>query len=563
MTDRDKNASSLRRASGVSTLRTSSDFKFDFAARTSDYADFDVEIGKRAAGASASTEHVLVQQAPAGLHDDYSLSMDDEREELFKDAWFNIKEGDFATALELLRELLVLDPEHDEGMYLEAYCHYRLGGDGPMNALRLLQHLRYRPLESDLANRVRDLRAELRKNLTPAIVEEAKSTGRHGRAVVIPKLREFTGLVPEEGLPFVLLARALADAGQLREALAVALAGAAEAETDRDLTSDLAVHLALELRALPARTAVRQFRAGQPQDALRALAQVEPEWRHTLAIEDFEAHLNGCKNTRGQRFPEPALDGIRLKAFYRLTVESEVNEALDLLAAGQLAAGERRLTELLRIAPAYAWLNFLYAVVLYVQSKDLPTAAKAAEAAMRDPSLAQVARLRDAIRDMQDAKLVNPLVTELRAAVESVKEPAPERNVDPRMVALTAMGLGADPLIDLLRSARAKMAALQPRVAAAQRATVTEIGAQTVRQLDDILIRRIAQFDTAVLVRRFNQCTARLNAGAANLLPYSAGVGELRDIQAGAQRLSQQRSMDQEDRKLLSDILQALARIGL
>lgn len=561
---------SLRRISPVAALRESTDFQFDFSARTDDFAKYDTEIGRRSRRDAAGSEHVLVQQAPAGMREDLSLTMDDESEELLKDAWFNVGENDFATALELLEELLALEADHAEALYLAAYCHYRLGGDGPMRALRLLSRLRDRQLEHGLAGQVRDLRTELRRILTQGEIDAFNATESSDPEAAAARLREFTELVPEEGLPFVLLARALATGRRYREALSTALAGAATSETDRDLCSNLAIRLALQLRVPPAQPAVVHFRAGRYREARQSLAELPPEWRNTQVIEDFDAYLATVQGHPATRaLPVPALQGTRADSFHSLIAEADVNAALELLTAGAFEEGERRLAALLRSAPGYAWLHFLYAVCLFVQRKNLEVAEAEAEAAMRDPSLGEASLLRDAIRNTRDALLVNPLVEEFLSAWKSAQEPEKRRTPSlmplDHSAALASLlgGPAPDPLAAGMAKAKSRLVALQTSVARTRGATVTDAGADTVRQLGDLLVRRISQLDVALLVRKFNQCMEALNAGSrTGISPYDLNVSELRDVKRKAEGMARN-VMDPEDTKLLSELRNALTRIGL
>ncbi|MBQ0983774.1 hypothetical protein KBZ10_04395 [Streptomyces sp. F63] len=438
------------------------------------------EIARETA-ARAASETALLLAPPVAALDEMSLVLNDGHEDLLEDARANVADGACELALELLSEYLRAHPEHQEGRYLRAYCLYRLGGPQQSEALRILRPLRDENIPDDLRERVRELRRELRRQLTPPEIAAYKHKVRSDPRGAQADLRTYLELAPEEGTVSYLLALAQAREGSLEPALDTAERGAAEADVDRREVAALARRLRLALLGPHAAPAVSAFKTGDLTRARRELLRVDPRWRSSVVLDDFDAYLTLLLSRPGWRAapPAPRLTAERTEDLYSLIAENDGQHASVLMQTGHTDQAERLLAHILSLLPRFAWLNFLYAACLYRLRRHPDRAAACAEVARTDRTLPQADELLKAIRSWQEATVINPAVEEYIAAMESVRG-----------------GVSVDGLTAL----RQRLVTLERRLPAVKGAARTEAGTRVVLELAQAITERMKEIDEATVV---------------------------------------------------------------
>ncbi|MGI5457701.1 alkyl sulfatase dimerization domain-containing protein [Streptomyces sp. CA-249302] len=448
-----------------------------------DFAEHDRRLEEiaREAAARAASDTALVLVPPIAALEEMVLVLDGD-EDLLEDARANAAEGAYELALELLAEYLQAHPEHQEGRYLRAYCLYRLDGPQQSEALEILGRLRTEEgLPEELRERIRDLRRELRRRLTPpeiaAYTEKVRSDPLGAQA----RLQAFLELAPEEGMVSYLLALAQARQNRLELALDTAERGAAAADVDRGEVAALARRLRLALLGTHAAPATSAFKTGDFDRARRELARMDPRWRRSAVLDDFDAHLALLiGRPRGERpLPPPRLTAERAEDLYSLIAEDDCRHASMLMQTGRAVEAERLLAHLLTLLPRFAWLNFLCAACLYRLRRSPDRAAACAEIARTDRTLTQAGELLEAIRSWQEATVINPAVDEYLAAMESVQG-----------------GVS----VDRLAALRRRLTALERQLPTLRGAARTEGGAQVVEQFGQAIADRLREIDDAMVV---------------------------------------------------------------
>lgn len=461
--------STLQEISTVATLRSVS-FHLDTASRS---ADLDAELDRKAAEIQ---ERIARQSVATGLRalPEAELSLVDFTGigGLLEDAKANLQDGDIELAMALLEELLADEPEHREARYLMARCLYELGGDSLMPALRILGPLREQTAGTEVAEQVRELRGQLRMLLVPKAVVAFSATVRTDPDSAITAMRELIELAPEEGSCYQVLAIALAIGGQPMEALLVAESGMRDADTDRDTIEQLARRLRLVLVRPLAAQAVSAFKRGDPQTAALHLRALDPYWRSTPVIRDFQAQL--------ERDVLSQLPAKRAADLYSLIAENEVDFALTLIEQGKLPHAEAVLATVLPVVPGYPWLNFLYALAVFLQGGDPARSSRAAKIAATDPSIGQAKELLQAIRRQQENELINPAIEEFNAIVEAI----PRGGSTPQQ----------------LQDAKRALQAVAKGLPALRRQVFTDEGGQTVTLLGQVIDRHLASIDAALAI---------------------------------------------------------------
>jgi tetratricopeptide (TPR) repeat protein len=433
-------------------------FELNAGTREGDLAGFDRrmdELARRTAAAASET--ALVLESPVLLSAELALMLGDDGADLLADARANVADGQYELALEQLDEYLEISPDHAEARYLRAYCRYRQGGDGQLEALRILRPLRDETLQDELSANVAQLRTELLRLLTPGEIAAFMDTVRTSRDRALARLTEYIELAPEEGLPPYLVAGIQARSGDLDAAYRTATSGAAAAKHEREPVAALARSLEVALVTPLAARAVAAFKA---RDSYLAVL---------------------CERPPGGTLPAPPGPAARVDALYRLIADSDAQQVLALLDAG--LAGQAALTaaQALRYVPFFPWLNFLYAASLFIQGTGQDRAAKAAEIAQRDPSITQAGELLTVIRIQQDSALLGPVLEEFAAAMDSVRG-----------------GPSAHDL-DILRTRLTQLQCLLPELRAAM---VTGDGVRTASELSRLVDDRLAEVSDVVAVAR-------------------------------------------------------------
>ncbi|MCN9243080.1 hypothetical protein NGF19_20135 [Streptomyces sp. RY43-2] len=451
-----------------------------------DFAEHDRRLEEiaRETAARAASETALVLVPPVAGLTEMTLVFDGD-EDLLEDARANAADGAYELALELLAEYLQAHPGHQEGRYLRAYCLYRHDGKRASSeqweALRILRPLRDEDVPDDLRERIGELRRELRRMLTAPEIAAYTEKVRSDPPGAQSRLQAFLELAPEEGMVSYLLALAQAQTGSLELALDTAERGAAEADVDRDQLVALARRLRLALLGTHAAPAVSAFKTRDIQRAKRELSRMDPRWRRSTVLADFDAYLSLLLSHPGPpgQAPAPRLTAERAEDLYSLIAEDDGRHASMLLRTGRADQAERLLAHLLTLLPRFAWLNFLYAACLYRLRRDPDRAAACAEIARTDRTLVQAGELLRAIRSWQEATVINPAVEEYLAAMESVRG-----------------GVS----VDRLAALRKHLTALERRLPALKGAARTEEGAQVVREFAQAIVDRLREIDDAMVV---------------------------------------------------------------
>ncbi|MFJ8464416.1 hypothetical protein [Streptomyces swartbergensis] len=482
MTGTSQGRHSFRDIDPVQSLRTPS-FEFSEIGRQADLAEHDRrldELARRANTAPVADRLLDLSPVAAGALEEMSLVIGDDGEDLLEDGRANAHAGEYGTALELLTEYLRGRPEHQEARYLRAFCMYRLDGQDQVEALRILLPLRDEPMEEGLREQVRELRRELRRRLTPLEVGAYARTARSDPEGALERAEAFLELVPEEGSLSYLVALGQAKAGELERALDTATRGAAEADVDKEQVSALARKLLLPYLRPAAAAAVAAFRAHNPRLARAELSRMEPRWRHSAVIEDFDAYLAQCV-TGWERAspPAPRLPDDRADDVYSLIAEADGQRAAALMQAGLADAAEQVLARALPLVPGFRWLNFLYAACLLRLGRDPERAAACAEIAVRDTTIAQAGELLEAIRGWQEAAVINPAVEEYLSAMQSVSG-------------------GVSP--DRLTMLNTRLTVLKRGLPAVWAAARSESGRQVVGELEKAIGQRFAEIADAMVV---------------------------------------------------------------
>ncbi|MER7407536.1 hypothetical protein ABT373_34945 [Streptomyces sp. NPDC000070] len=478
MTGTSQGRHSFRDIDPVQSLRTPS-FEFSEIGREADLAEHDRrldELARRANTAPVADRLLDLTPVAAGALAEMSLVLGDDGEDLLEDGRANAHAGEYGTALELLTEYLRGRPEHQEARYLRAFCMYRLDGQDQVEALRILLPLRDEPMEDGLREQVRELRRELRRRLTPLEVGAYARTARSDPEGALERAEAFLELVPEEGSLSCLVALGQAKGGDLDRALDTATRGAAEADVDEEQVSALARKLLLPYLRPAAAPAVAAFKGHDPRLARAELSRMDPRWRHSAVIEDFDAYLAQCvtgwKHTSP---PAPRLPDDRADDLYSLIAEADCQQAAALMQAGRADVAERLLSLVLPLVPGFRWLNFLYAACLLRLGRDPERAAACAEIAVRDTSITQAGELLEAIKGWQEAAVINPAVEEYVSAMKSVSG-----------------GVSTDRLTKL----RTRLTVLKRGLPAAR----SESGRQVVRELEEAIGQRLAEIADAMVV---------------------------------------------------------------
>jgi tetratricopeptide (TPR) repeat protein len=483
-------------------------FEFDAGNRHGDFGDHDRRMEELARQAAAhASDTTLVLESPIGVIDAPSLIIESDGDDLIEDARANIDVGEFAIALELLEEFLEISPDHAEARYLQAYCLYRTGGPGQLEALRILRPLRDEPLETALQAKVRELRRELRRLLTPAETVAFADTVQANPEAATERIRGFIELAPEEGIPPYMLAVTQARAGDIESAYQTAASGAATAESDRSQVASLARRLEVALVAGPASASVAVFKSGDYAQARRELERIDARWRDATVIRDFGTYLGLLQGWRGREpLPDPSVPADRAEGLYSLIAGPEAENGVRLINAGYAREAEPLLAAELPHVPGWPWLNFLYAVTVFVQGHDPDRAVAAAEIARRDPSISQAGELLAAIHAQQDAVMINPALDEFAAAMESVRDGA---------------------TVERLQALGGRLRRLRRELPGLEAATLTQGGLKTVRDLTTSIEARLTEVANVMIVARLYEQYDRTMRGISGGLSEPEQVDRL------------------------------------
>ncbi|WP_105971239.1 alkyl sulfatase dimerization domain-containing protein [Streptomyces geranii] len=500
------------------------------------------DIAREAAAAISRTTQLLAP--PVAALAELSLHLGDHGEDLLEDARANVADGEYRLAAELLTEFLETSPDHQEARYLHAFCLFHLAGENRTRALRVLRPLRDEPLPDDLRARVGELRGELRRLLTPAEIASYAETSRSDPRGALERLAAFLELVPEEGTLSYLVAAGKADAGYPEAALDIAERGAREADTDGERVAAYARRLSLVVLVPYVGRAVAAFKDGEPQQARRELAAIAPRRRGAVVLDDFDAFLQFV-GPRGDRtpYPQPRLTEDRAEDLYTLIAGPDTERAAGMLATGRFDAAKRVMDDLLPLLPGFRRLNFFYAVCLLCLGRDPDRAAVCAEIAVRDRTLPQAPELLRAIRDWQEAMVINPVVKAYVDAMEGVRH-----EVSPASLTLL----------------RDRLTNLRRRIPELRRAARSEVGIDVVRQLDEAIAARLSEIERAETTIAVSELLTRFTevAGLLGRPDRYTPRTRLDDLLREAKALRTRRGLTAESQVVLDQLIAAVSTIS-
>jgi hypothetical protein len=446
---------------------------------------------------------LLVALAADALSKPSSLTIGTDGEDLLEDARADIAAGHFEIALALLEEYLGRFASHQEARFLRAYCLAHLADPRYEEALRILRPLRDEVTPKDLGERISTLRRELRRRLAPAEYKAYADTAARDPRGALARAAAFLELVPEDGSLCYLLAVGHARLGELDQALDVAESGVLEADGERRRIEELARLLRLTLLRPMAEPAARAFKTGNPQLARALLDGIEPRWRESGPIQDFERYLVLLIERRNPPSPPaPLLPDDRADDLYSLIAEDDVSRALALMDRGGLERAERLLAALMATVPGFRWLNFVYAICLYEQGRRPEQAEACVRVAMKDPTITQARDLLEAIHGWQESIVINPVVEQFVAVVDTLNGKASAAQL-PRM--------------------RSRLVAVQEQIPALRKAARTADGKQAVERLGTATGNWISELDKAEVVREFFDEYERI------MTPVADGVKTVQD----------------------------------
>ncbi|WP_194891422.1 hypothetical protein [Catenulispora pinisilvae] len=445
----------------------------------------------------------LVALAADALSKPSSLTIGADGEDLIEDARADIAAGHFEIALALLEEYLGRFASHQEARFLRAYCLTHIAEPQYEQALRILRPLRDEVTPKELGERIRTLRRELRRRLTPGEYKAYADTAESDPRGALARAADFLELVPEDGKLNYLLAAGHARLGELDQALDAAERGVLEADSERQRIEDLASQLRLILLRPMAEPAARAFKSRNPQLALALLDGIEPRWRESGPIQDFERYLVLLIQHRNPPVPPaPLLPDDRADDLYSLIAENDVSRALALMDRGGLERAEQLLAALMTAVPGFRWLNFVYAILLYENGRRPEQAEACARVAMRDPTIAQARDLLEAIHAWQESIVINPVVEEFVAVLDALNDKPSARQL-PRL--------------------RSRLVAVQAQIPALRKAVRTAEGKKAVEHLGTATGNWISELDKAEVVSAFFDEYERI------MTPVVGGLKTVRD----------------------------------
>jgi hypothetical protein len=489
-----------------------------------------------------------------------SLDLGEDGEDLLEDARANIACGEYALALEQLAELLAFSPGHPEARYLQAYCHYRLGG--MMTALEITLPMRREQLDDPAVRKgVLDLRATVCVVLTPQETRIFFDTRRRDPRAADDRLRRFIEVAPEEMEPPYLLALMQALDGDFTSAYRTARNAVDRADGEVGHLRALAdVLAALAVRPL-ARDAVQALNDGAYRRARRALAQLDRQWREMVPLRDldrFLADLIRTGHSPAKPLPAPNIPADRAMRLQALIADQYRQEALDLVTAQRWVDAERVLAKILHLVPGYPPPNYLYAFCLLSQGKEPDRAIAAAEIAAHDPTLPEAKVLLRTAKHLREVLTINAAYEEYNNAVRAV---------------------GSPPTLQQLIILRRTIEQVRHRIPKLRTFATTRGSEKRVRELEQAVTRQLQEIERAMANMKVSDLVDRFNLWAKGsmfgsrppepmrsiLLGDHLGSGltggrtELTEICGEARRLLSS-TTDPQARKLLQDIVTAVDR---
>lgn len=369
-----------------------------------------------------------------------------------------------------LRALPLKRAEKEEGHYLAALCH--ASNRDRKTALSELRKIPSKGAAPQVASRADALRARVRRELVPEVLDEFMATTRRDPDAARRELIAMTKLDPETGLYHYALAGSWIAAGNPKEAFDVVKRALDCKVDDRDALVALQRQIERELVADLLRPAVATFKRGDYAAARQSARRLRSRWSDIELLDDFEQYLDALVTARRTaRELAPSGPFSRVDALYFLLAASELSEAKRSLAGQRLEEAETALAAALKFVPKFPYLNFLYAGCLYqlvgrrlstsgadltAERKRLLAARDAAKVAATDPEIGAARGLERAIdeglrfldelrssveRHRQSTAAINAAVEEFQSIMEDaqagIRDPAHATRLLDRMRALS------------------------------------------------------------------------------------------------------------------------------
>jgi Tetratricopeptide repeat len=552
VTDGNRAPSGLRRQGTASSLRKPAFDLSGMGRAGADFAEHDrilADLASHVVEPRHGPDTGLLAALSVNASAVVRMSVHEDVEDLLRDARTCAAERDYRIALDLLDEYLEGSPAHQEARFLRAFCLYSLGEPRYEEALRVLRPLRDEQTPTELRDRVRELRAELRRLLAPGEYKAYAAAAKRDPEAALRRLGEFLELVPEEGRLAKLLALGHARLGDFGRALEAAELGAAEADTERPQLAQLARRIRLILLQTIAAPAAAAYKAGDPYRARALLARIDQRWRSSGPVRDFERYLAlVIEHGNPSVPPAPLLADDRADDLYSLIAELDVQDAVETMIRGGVDQAERQLARLLDAVPGFALLNFVYAICLYRLGRDPERAAACARAAQRDPSLGQARDLLAAIHEWQEGVVLDPVMQEFVAITDTLRGPVTPEQLPALRNRLAELERGIPALRAAVRTDEGRTAV--EKLAAAVASWREQVGRANLGIQVADLARRLGGIPAALSGVR---TPAEMRAVAERARSIGQEARRLRDSAGGA--------LGSRDRQLLDQIIATTGRL--
>ena len=376
-----------------------------------------------------------------------------------------IAKEEYQPALGLLAEALELAPHHHEAIYLQAYCHHKLGATEA--ALRTLLLLRDANLTNRLRTRVQSLKGDIRAVSVPRAAKlYTQAIKSQQVTAALQTLQQFAEWDPEVGKFHYFVAGLSIVSRQITRAREAIMRGLEVCTTDRQELEELRIQLEQQYVPQLLGPARNAFRGGNHAEAARQLKALPEEVQQLPLARSFLKYLElqsapaATKPGFLARFINGGLSSKTLEPsaarelneLFEFLAAPEMQMAREALAREDLSAAEATLRAAVQFLPQFTTANHMLAACIYkwaaavVQEKvgtdlddaganqlrqcqqQLGQAAAYAQAACRDPALKDGQRLLQSIEEMRrdiakvvqthedkshDATIINRMIDEL------------------------------------------------------------------------------------------------------------------------------------------------------
>lgn len=301
-------------------------------------------------------------------------------EELLAQAKALINDKKFTEAIDRLDEILAIDANVHEAVYLKGHC---LAGLGEFyQALEIIFPLRAVNLSQQLPALLENLRTTIRNGLflhVLLISVADEQGGQNGR--LIDYMERLIDLDPEMGLYYFLLSGGLMRRGRGEDALLVLDDGLRmDATGMTDLLSGFRFQIQQAVMGEKLQPAVAAFKKGHYRQARNALKPVMERFRNNEMVAVFDEYLKvldpgllGFMSKKHDELPPPLGDEDTVLSLYQLIVKEEIDLAMQWLQAGRPDASIAMLLQGRAYTPRYPLINFMLGGLIYRFSEHLLT----------------------------------------------------------------------------------------------------------------------------------------------------------------------------------------------